>query len=457
MMLRKSLMKGICIGFGAILMTLPAHAGGPVALNSSCTLEDKDGQEVQGTNAQVKYPIASVSKVFTSFWAVSRFGADFRYATRIFVTPVDAQKQIVDVHIGGTYDPYFDKDRLQFIVSELNKLGIRSVRNLTYDERFAFAQAINQKTVRKGKRRYSVTRVLDITDNDFAWSTILPSDPTTDSVMNSLRLALQNISVDYTKLRANTTAADIHMVSVPSLKVSDIHFVSEEDYRPAAQTRMFYTRSAPMHVLLKEMNSQSNNWAAEMMFKSLGGAQDFAPFIEKELGLDNKDITFVNGSGNRIDPMGPGKYNQATCEAVVKVLAALDNKMEAAKMNLTDVMAVAGEYTAGTMNTVGSYSNEATSHALIAKTGSINPAIALAGLASTNDGEVYFAYNYGTSGKGQWSPARAKIRLNVNQLFKEHARKKVIDNIIPQKTFLSFDQKSKLLEAEVFLIKTGKG
>lgn len=439
---RKSILESIGVVLGALLISVSSLAAGPT-LNSSCSLEDGDGNKIEGINTKVRYPIASVSKVFTAFWAIHRFGPNFRYATRIFITPLDSENKIADVHFAGTYDPYFDKERLQFMVSELNKLNVRKIRNLTFDERFVFSQ------VRVGKR------ALDISDNEFAWSTIFPSHPAPNSVMNGLRMALNTISQKYTVLRAGQAANSVEMVATPSIKVDDIRFVSESNFKSTANTRMFYSRSAPLHVLAKEMNSQSNNWVAEMMFKSLGGASEFAKFMKEELKLGPEDVLFVNGSGNRIEPEIPVKYNEATCEAVVKMISAFDEKMLQLKMSLDDVMAVAGDYSEGTMNTVNRYSTEMSSHALIAKTGSINPTIALAGLASTNDGNVYFAYNFHTNTRGQWGSARAKISIAINQLFRKHDKKKVIES--QTKKFFSFDSESSFIEAKPKLNFAGKG
>ncbi|MFZ4404174.1 MAG: hypothetical protein ACOYOK_08745, partial [Pseudobdellovibrionaceae bacterium] len=113
-----------------------------------CYYLDKQGQMVDGDNVEKKLPIASVSKIITSHWVTynaindprfwtnndPRSGLYYRFKTYIFLNKVD--KNQYDVHIQGGYDPFFGRDSIYFLYSELNRLGVKSVRNFTFDERF---------------------------------------------------------------------------------------------------------------------------------------------------------------------------------------------------------------------------------------------------------------------------------------------------------------------------------
>src|SRR5437868_7576220 len=77
--------------FGMMIATLLASSAlAKPAMNSMCYLEDKQGAKVEGTNPQNMYEIASVSKIVTSFWALSKLGPEYSFTTRIFVDQTTA-------------------------------------------------------------------------------------------------------------------------------------------------------------------------------------------------------------------------------------------------------------------------------------------------------------------------------------------------------------------------------
>ncbi len=68
-----------------------------VNLSSSCT--STDGKTIKGLRTDDLYPIASVSKVFTSYWALKTYGVDYRFITKVHLAKVEGEWQ---AHIEGS-------------------------------------------------------------------------------------------------------------------------------------------------------------------------------------------------------------------------------------------------------------------------------------------------------------------------------------------------------------------
>ena len=106
------------------------------------------------------------------------------------------------------------------------------------------------------------------------------------------------------------------------------------------------------------------------------------------------------------------------------------------------MLAVAGRDATGETSSVSDlYASEFTSGALIAKTGTIRPTIALAGLASSKEGDIYFAILYGIDGSAaDRTRARSLIRSQVNQTFANSGGKNEINYTYEK--FISFDRRT---------------
>lgn len=404
------------------IATLPARAA---SLRASCHIEDVAGDRLEGVNVDDRYPIASVSKIMTSYWAVAKMGVDGRFVTRVAVRKVSGDTY--DLHLTGSRDPYFGKWAFQYLTSELNRLGITKIRQMTYDENLKF---------------------LVDTTGDIATAHLDNHEPGPDRVMRELRRAVEGIANGYDGMKSRATA--VHGMSLPSsirLSVEDIHFVSKDDFVSSQYDDTYIYRSAVVTELLKEMNRNSNNYAANNIFESLGGPEKFRVFIKDRLGLDSSSIRFVNGSGDSKATADGKVYNEATCRAIITVLQALRTELKKSGLGLHQVLAVAGRSANGTRSTVDMYKNDETEGALIAKTGTVNPAITLAGMMTTEEGNIYFGYIYKTNGSGaDWRTARQKIKVAITALFREHGGGQALSS--RPEAFLAFDGTSKLTRAE---------
>lgn len=359
----------------------------------------------------------------TSYWAAATFGSHSRFTTQIFVQAVDGQNQVADVHIQGARDPFFDHQQFQFLIGKLNQMGVSRVRTLSFDENFVFA--VQSRVSAVAVEYYEL------------------ADPTISSVTGQLSSYFKNINLQYSTTRA--LAQQLWGMALPgqvSFSVQELRFLRSSDFSAGKWAQTFKLKSRPLVVLLKEMNRNSNNYVANILFQRLGGAAEFQNFIFQTLGLDESQIMFYNGSGDSLH-LPTGKiYNQATCESMLTVIQALSNLAKSEGLALTDFLAVAGRGAENELSTLDKpYNNDITSDALVAKTGTIDPTVALAGMAATQKGNIFFAYLYTSNGTAQESTkARQLILQDVQQLFLQYGNKMALGYNLEK--FLPFDRDS---------------
>lgn len=394
---------------------------GVARLNTQCELIEGSGK-VTGIRPDVPYTIASVSKVFTTFWAVSKLGPKYRFPHKIYVTPVAGDS--FDVHIAGSDFPYFDKTMLQYLVSELNNNGVDQINNLTFDEKFDYAT-----NIRTNGGLVHQNRSLG-----------------TSSTERMLSNDLKKISAGYNTIVQKSFAIDqVKMRSNINIKVNHIDFKSKKDFQTSGNTKVFVLNSSELYRVLKELNRNSHNFAADKIFEKLQSTGSFESFMKNSINVGSNEIKFYNGSGYP-DESGPTKlYNKASCSAVVEMMDALRKVLVKNGLTLKDIMPTAGMDAAddGQSTVSKIYGKTAGRGALIAKTGTVADTIALAGLMSTSEGNIYFHTSYNYSGYGGQSQAYNGIRGILNRELKENG-KDTLDGFRP-KAFLSFDNDSKMV------------
>lgn len=367
--------------------------------NSACNIRVEKDAHLEGANLLRKFEVASVSKVMTSQWAIRTLKPNYRYQTHIQVLPVNSDT--VDVHLMGGGDPYFNAWQFQYMVGELNKKGVTKIRTLSFDEKFKF---------KIENRDYKTSSIID-------WK---PGEPSPQFILSQLQKMLKGLQQTYPAFRNRVRISEsITLPKKLTLSVKEVKFVKSDEYGATSQAKSFIMESLPLHELLKEMNRNSNNYAANIIFENLGGAKVYAEYV-KTLKLSANSIEFINGSGDSLlGQDGKSNYNRASCAAIITVIANLYIDLKRANMQMMDVLAVAGNNSSiGEYSTLGSYSNETTRNSLTAKTGTVCPAITLAGSFESQKGTVFFAYMYHTKwcNHADWNNARTQINRSLVKL-----------------------------------------
>ncbi len=391
-------------------------------LQSFCYSDPKDFKVVNGLNIDKKYPIASVSKLVTSYWAISTKGPNFKYQTLVHVTPADDGE--FDVHFQGSRDPYFGQEKLHYVISNLNQKGVKKVRKLTFDENFIYLRDLDiERDPLKEK-------------TGFPWKNYYVSQV---GAMRTLAELKKGLTDTYSSSLKHLETSRIKLLPKVSFTAKQINFVNSNDFSSTRVTKAFGVRSSPMYQLLKEMNRNSNNFAAVEIFKTLGGREKFAIFIKQQLGLGKDSIDFHEGSGNRVanEPI----YNQATCRALLVIFKDLSVIAQKYALDIDDIVSVMGED--GLVDRGYPYINDSNAGAGIAKTGTSAAAMTLGGMLNTKPNRMYFMYNVNptkfTAAKKRAS--RAMIGEEVRKLSKQFAQSL---SLLEYKkvSFVSFDSTS---------------
>lgn len=399
-------------------------------LNSFCHVKAGEAASaIRGRDVNQRLPIASVSKIMTAEWAIARFGPNHRYETQVML--FNNKNGTWDLHFQGSRDPYFGQSQMHYLVSELNKMGITNIRRMTFDWQFKFTW--------------------DVTSDRVATLEYEVDSPKENVVETKLRMQSKYLD-GYSKTASAARAKGIEFHPNPKFRVNQVEAIDAIEWgnvMARVPDRVRLMRSAPLHSLLREMNRNSNNYAANQIFESLGGADNYKSYVRRKFGFTENDIRFVNGHGAPLMASVGGTetwrdtgrgysigemtgqrsvyvdlngrevaagdnarkvYNEATCAAVLQILQSLRTALLRHKRDLSSVMVSAGD---GTTSTIRSYNTPVTRGSLIAKTGTVNTAITLGGLISTRQGKVFFFYNMKPTGRGA---ARSQIRARVTEL-----------------------------------------
>jgi D-alanyl-D-alanine carboxypeptidase len=398
-----------------LLVSLPTWA--KTSMNSMCYLQSTSGATIQGEHNQELFEIASVSKVFTTFWALQELGAQFRFATGVHVTPIAPGQ--VDVHLEGARDPFWGRQLTHLLVSELYRLGVREIRHLTFDENF--------------KLRWSVVTSFE-----------KPLDPLPAEIEVGLLSHMKALPKEYPQTVQEAAKSGITLSAAEQMKVQFVSYVPKKDFKKQPTTNSMSLKSAPLFRYLKEMNVVSNNHVADKLYENLGGTDAFKAFFKKSLGLDGDQLRFINGSGNSVvignDPSGrPIKqYNKATCDTLIRVVVALQNELVNKQgLDLTAVLAVS-KSDQGTM----SPRYDGIPNTAIAKTGTVDPAVTMTGVLSTAAGNIFFGVLLKTDSVADWEEARDQVRTRVYELIAKFGGARPV--AYSPSLFLPFDGKSVL-------------
>ncbi len=357
---------------GILIPILIGVMGQAQTLQSHCHSDPRDFKIVRGMNVDKKFPIASVSKLVTSYWALSSKGANYNFLTVVHVTPVENNQ--FDLHLQGSRDPYFGQEKLHYMISKLNEKGITRIRNLTFDENLLYLRDLDIERDPLKERQA------------FPWKNYYVSQVGPLKTLKELQLGLVNT---YSSSVTRLNKAGIKLLPKVSFDVKKIFHLRSSEYTTTRVTKSFALRSAPLYQMLKEMNRNSNNFAAVEIFKMLGGRDQFTAFIQQKLGMGKDSIDFYEGSGNRVE--NAPVYNLATCRALLVIFQDLTQVAQKNALDIDDIVSVIGED--GLVDSRYPYTNDANTNAGVAKTGTSGAAMTLGGMLNTKPHRMYFMYN----------------------------------------------------------------
>lgn len=303
--------------------------------NQGVLVETLDGRKVLADhNSEEVFNPASVMKLATSFFALSRLGADQRFQTEIYGdAALDSRAKALPGNL--------------YVVSD----GDPSLRS-------SDALSLGRTLVRRGLRR--VNGDLVIVGPFSLYSDRYPVRNSSDA----LRRSLSRVGI-FVKGKVRTVPFEQVDLS------SKILFMRRESDR--------------LRDILWLQNAHSINEIADQVGDLLGGPEALEDFLIEEANIAPDEIHVDRPSGLQ--------FNKMTPRAAVKLLRALNDWLETHKMKMQDIMPLAG-IDEGTL--FGRFRDPQIYGAVLGKTGT-NPVkdggvSALAGMAFTRDnGLVLYA------------------------------------------------------------------
>lgn len=222
---------------------------------------------IQGDRIDAPVIPASVTKVYTTYVALKKFGPDFRFKTRFVLTPTP-EGQIL--HISGDQDGYFQVAQIFYVLNELNRDGVSKLKRIVFDDSFYLDFELEPDAVQK-----RLTRIF----NTSTWDQAMKSDYR-DAVRRARALGL--------KMEEN-----IPLMSAGSVSPGNSSLPSEHSFRT------WNIPSLPLIHLLKDMNVHSTNRFAKAVFLKIRDPEGFNRTLREDLGASSLEMNFQDGSGGR--------------------------------------------------------------------------------------------------------------------------------------------------------------
>ena len=414
-MLKSSRIKPILMSF--MVGTLVANSVYGAKMISKCDM-DQNMTKINGTNINIKYPIASVSKVFTSLMAATSFDFSTTFATTVYATPVD--KNSHDVHIVGSQDPYFNRYKMHMIISRLNEAGVKNIRVLTFDENVkylhdtdsyaGFSVVTGTKTVKNRKgQKVTVNAKTYIRPTILKATLNYPPKELVEAQLKEQRVIMSNYSQSFLAAKA----AGIELFKAPRFAVGKTTFLPSTLFKAPSNAIKLFVNSQDVRTMIKAMNWNSNNHSANRLLVASGGLEKINDFYYNTLKVSESEFSFVNGSGQNHDLDGSGRlYNEASCSVVVRTLRALNTAAQKQKKQITDLLSVMGTDKGSTVGGAA-YTKPQTKGMVVAKTGTVGTNITLGGVINGSNGPHYFFYNVAIASASRKEENRARALINA--------------------------------------------
>ena len=395
--------------------------------SSSFCYVHRNQDAIYGQRIKEKVKIASVSKLFTTYYQLKTRGPDFRYETKL---RYNSSKK--ELFISGSGDPYMGERALHFLVSELNRNGIFEINKVYFDDSFAVYYDVEvQSMLMWGDAQMP---------SEVRYHGRSPEKSKKDLIrfFTGWKRSYQNTATTAERM-------GVKMEKNPHLKVGAVELLGQAEAANFKSDKEILYRSAPLLRYLKDLNTHSNNYVADQIVASSGGIAELNKFFKKDLGFDSNDFEFHTGSGLWVNqPYVEGKErvrtenakdNLATCESVMNVLWELDRLLHRKGYQLQDVVMVASK-DPGSLSKYSAYKGTPLASAVLAKTGTLANATALAGEISSETGNYFFGIFFETT--GGVSKAVTTYRDNmVRDLMAELGGKNPVD--YQSHVFLPFD------------------
>ena len=316
------------------------------------------GEVVYEKNPYKLHHPASTTKLFTAATALAKLGSDYQFETTVYVD-TEADTQVVgNIYLKGRADPVLQPFDMMKLVDTLLETGLQSIQgDIVVDTTYL-------DTVREGPGWMWDDRPLRI--GALSIRQIEP-EPGTRSRALACGYLLKNELIE----KGIEVTGDVVPGTVPL------------EARTVAKHL-----SPPLANIIKLMNKPSDNWIAELLFKTIGaevmgepgtwqkGRDAINEFLEEIIG-EPPVHRFVDGSGL-------SRYNLLNAELLTQLLVHIYHNFELMPEYLASLPI------AGVDGTLGERMQGMSAEKVLrAKTGTLSGVSTLAGYTVTADDEVF--------------------------------------------------------------------
>lgn len=315
------------------------------------------GEVIYAKNANKLHHPASTTKLFTAATALAKLGSDYQFATTLYTDTTTDTQVVGNVYLKGRADPVLQSDDIVELCDALVQIGVKTIQgDIVVDETYF-------DTVREGP--------------GWMWD---------DKPLRISALSIRNIEPDV-KTSSRAIACGHLLKTTLTQKGIEVLGKIISGTVPSDANRVATHLSPPLADIIKLMNKPSDNWIAEMLFKTIGaevkgvpgtwkkGREAVPEFLGEIMG-EPPAHRFVDGSGL-------SRYNLLNAELLTKLLFYMYHNFELMPEFMVS-LPIAG--VDGTLRNrmQGMYAEKT----LRAKTGTLSGVSALAGYTTTADGEV---------------------------------------------------------------------
>ncbi|HEV2707742.1 MAG TPA: D-alanyl-D-alanine carboxypeptidase [Pyrinomonadaceae bacterium] len=331
---------------------LPTPTPRPVFQHQGVLVQKLNGETVFEQAVDQGYNPASAIKLATALVALRTLGPDHRFPTAVWTKGTFDQSTGTvngDLIISGR-DPSFHYEHAVLMARKLNEMGIRTVTgDLVVAPRFTMN--FSSSALRSGESLYDT---LDATRRPAA--------------------AVRAWYEERVLLGDNSAL----QTSTPSVAVMGAVYV---DSVPAGARLLFTHKSSTLVDILKVLLCYSNNFMAERLGDTLGGASGVEHFLVTQLGIPATEIHLATTSGLGVNRLSP--------RHMMKVYRELLDELHEHGLSAVDILPVAG-IDPGTLQR--RFATHPSRGSIVAKTGTLirtdGGASALVGQMRAQNGEV---------------------------------------------------------------------
>lgn len=312
---------------------------------------------IYAKNAQKLHHPASTTKLFTAATALAKLGSNYQFETILYTDTATDTQVVENIYLKGKADPVLQSDDIVKLANALVQSNITSIEgNIVVDETYL-------DTVREGP--------------GWMWD---------DKPLRISALSIRNIEPETGTGSRAIACGHLLKTTLMEKNINVIGEVVLGTVPPDAHSVATHL-SPPLADIIKLMNKPSDNWIAEMLFKTIGAEVKGKPgtwrkgreVVTEFLGEIMDELPthrFVDGSGL-------SRYNLLNTELLTKLLVYMSYNFELIPEFMAS-LPIAG--VDGTLRNrmQGMYAEKV----LRAKTGTLSGVSALAGYTITADGEV---------------------------------------------------------------------